>query len=58
MMTHKIYHSLIAALIGAATTGAVRLPRYLPWGYDSWPQRRATAVSAYDRHAYCPTSEA
>ncbi len=24
MMTHKIYHSLIAALIGAATTGAVQ----------------------------------
>lgn len=24
MMTHKIYHSLIAALISAATTGAVQ----------------------------------
>ncbi len=46
MMTHKIYHSLIAALIGAATRGAVKAAPIPAIGATiRGRERRATAVS-------------
>lgn len=54
MMTHKIYHSLIAALIGAATTGAVQAAPIPAMGL------RFVAAEASDSSisVHCPTSEA
>lgn len=62
MMTHKIYHSLIAALIGAATTGAVQAAPIPAMGLRFVAAEASDSSisvrSACDRHAYCPTSEA